>query len=246
MRLQVKMKILGQIGKMILNWICPPTCPICHRETECAHTFCPECYARLVFITRPCCTRCGRPFEYTPLDSPVCGACLQKKPAFDRARSVLIYDDFSKQPILALKHGDKTELAPLFVRLLAQADPAIFHDIDMIIPVPLHWTRRLKRTYNQAGLLAQGLGRIKQIPFEPCLLKRVRRTPSQGHLHHRQREKNVRGAFAVVRPEKIRGRRILVVDDVMTTGATLNACARTLKRAGAREVRALTVYRVLK
>ena len=232
--------------RFVLNILCPPACPLCHETVAEPHCLCSDCYAKIHFISGPCCRICGQPFEYQPAGGLVCGRCLKKAPHYTMARSVVAYDDFSKPLILALKHGDHPEMAILLAKFLAQADPTLFRDIDALIGVPLHWTRRFRRMYNQAGLLARALGRRKDIPFLPNILIRHHKTESQGHKTRKQRESNVHNAFSVRRPEAIKGKRILLIDDVMTTGATLNECARVLKRAGAAEVRVLTVYRPLK
>ena len=161
------------------------------------------------------------------------------------ARSILEYDDFSKQLILAFKHGDQTHLTPILVKFLTLADPEIFKNVDMIAPVPLHWKRRFRRQYNQSALLGKALGKQKNIPFEPLVLKRIKNTESQGHKHQKQRQLNVKGAFKVIKPNLIFGKTVLLIDDVMTTGATINECAKVLRRAGAKEVKVLTVYRVI-
>ena len=237
---------LKSLVASVLNVLCPAICPLCGETVSEVHCLCPECYAKLHFISGPCCRICGQPFEYQPAGGLVCPRCLKKAPHYTMARSVIVYDDFSKPLILALKHGDHPEMAILLAKFMAQAEPALFQDIDAMIPVPLHWTRRFKRMYNQAGLLAKALGRRKGIPFLPNVLIRSRQTESQGHKTRNQREKNVRNAFRVKYPALIKGKRILLVDDVMTTGATLNECARVLNRAGAAEVRVITVYRPLK
>ena len=161
------------------------------------------------------------------------------------ARSILVYTDFSKQPVLAFKHGDKPEMAHFLGKLLLQADSDIWENVDCIVPVPLHWTRRLKRKYNQAGLLGEFIGRQKKIPFCPNILIRSKVTESQGHKKKREREKNIKNAFRVTYPDRIRGKSVLLVDDVMTTGSTLNECAKMLKKSGARSVKAITVYRTI-
>lgn len=235
----------GKISSAILNFLCPPRCPICHNMTEEPHTLCPSCYAKLNFITQPCCEICGRPFEYAGLNKLICGKCMKKKPKFSMARSVLEYTAFSKKLILAFKHGDHLELTPLFAKFMLQADKKIFEEVDLIVPVPLHWTRLFLRKYNQATLLGRAIGRKRRIPFSEVILKRTRATSSQGHKHRQEREKNVKNAFCVTNPKKVCGKTILVIDDVMTTGATLNECAKTLLKAGAKSVKVLTIYRVI-
>ena len=236
---------LRQFAHAILNFICPPTCPLCQEPVDEVHCLCHKCYQKLHFITKPCCSVCGRPFEYQGLDEMVCAACMKEKPAFSMARSILEYDDFSKQLVLAFKHGDRIELAPLLVKFLRQADPDIFENVDLIMPVPLHWTRRLKRKYNQSALLAKGLSQKTGISYSERYLKRIRRTESQGKKKRRDREKNVKNAFRVAHPDQIKGRSILLVDDVMTTGSTLNECARILRKKGVKDVKVITLYRVI-
>ena len=243
--MEICKSFLKKLGRQILNLLCPPRCPICRETVDEAHCLCPNCYGKLNFITHPCCEICGRPFEYAAFNSVVCGSCLKNKPKFSMARSILEYDDFSKQLILSFKHGDRTDLTPILVKFLLLADPKIFENVDMIVPVPQHWARRFKRQYNQASLLGKVLGKQKGISFNPSILRRIKNTESQGHKLRKQREQNVKGVFHVMTPDKIRGKTILVIDDVMTTGATLNECAKVLRRAGAKEVKAITVYRVI-
>ena len=237
---------LKRLGLFMINFLYPPICPICGARIEEPHCLCADCYNHLNFITEPCCQICGRPFEYKGLNDLICGACMKKAPAFSMARSVLEYDDFSKQLILAYKHGDRTDLTPLLIKFLLQADNVIFKDIDVIIPVQLHWTRFLKRRYNQSSLLGKALGKKLKIPFRSKYLKRIRMTESQGTKNHREREKNIRNAFQVSNPVAIRGKNILLIDDVMTTGATTKECAKILKKAGAKDIKVITLYRVIR
>jgi len=237
---------LKRLGIWIVNFLYPPICPICGAPVEEAHCLCPECYKHLNFITEPCCRICGRPFEYKGLSDLICGSCMKKAPAFSMARSVLEYDDFSKQLILAYKHGDRTNLTPLLVKFLLQAENVIFQNVDMIIPVPLHWTRFWKRRYNQSSLLGKALGKKLGIPCYSNILKRVRMTESQGKKTRQAREKNIKNAFRVARPDAIKGKKILLIDDVMTTGATITECTKILRKAGAKEVKVITLYRVIR
>ena len=236
---------LKQFAKTFLNIICPPVCPICGEAVDEPHCLCQKCYQKLHFITKPCCSVCGRPFEYQGLENMICATCMKKAPSFSMARSALEYDDFSKQLVLAFKHGDRTELTPLFVKFLMQADPEIFQNVDLIMPVPLHWTRRLKRKYNQSALLGKALGRKMGLPYSEKYLKRVRRTESQGKKKQKERQKNVKNAFLTIHSDQIRGKTVLLVDDVMTTGATLNECAKVLKKEGVKDIKVITLYRVI-
>lgn len=209
---------------------------------------CGACWGRLVFLEGPLCARCGVPFPYDPGSETMCGACIADPPVYRRGRAALAYDDASRPLVLAFKHGDRLEGAGLFAAWMARAGAELLADCDRIAPVPLHWTRLFARRYNQAALLALRLGRKSGAAVAPDLLVRTRRTQSQGGLGRSARRENIRGAFRVHRrhPETVRGARILLVDDVMTTGATLDACARALLRAGAASVDVLCLARVIR
>jgi len=209
---------------------------------------CPGCFGRFGFITEPFCHRCGLPFAHAGEASPegLCSGCLAHPPAFDRARAVWRYDAASRPVITTFKHADRTEAAPHLARHLARAGAALLAEADLLAPVPLHRWRLLGRRYNQAALLALALGRLARRPVVPDLLRRLRATPSQGHLGLAERARNVAGAFAL-RPRhlaRIAGRRVLLVDDVLTSGATASACAAVLKEAGAAAVDVLVLARV--
>lgn len=239
------MSLLSTILTFCLNLLCPPACPICRKEVETPHCLCPNCFGQLRFITQPYCKICGRPFEYNAFGDLICGSCMEKSPCYDMARSVLIYDDFSKQLVLAFKHGDHTELAPLFGKFLMSADPDLFQETDIIAAVPLHRLRMVKRKYNQAGLLCRKVSRHTGIPYHPNLLKRVKATKSQGHLSHQKRQENLKNAFQITHATKVSGKTVLLIDDVMTTGTTVSECTKALKKAGAKSVKVLTLYRAI-
>ena len=235
-------------GHSTLNALLPPRCLSCGVLVATPGSLCASCWEGVDFLAPPHCGTCGLPFEYDPGPEVICGACLRKPPPYGRARAVLRYDDHSRGLILAFKHGDRTDGAPAYGAWLARAGAELLAEADLILPVPLHWRRLIRRRYNQAGLLAQALGRTSGLPYRPDLLRRRRHTPPQGRLSPAERKRNLRGAFEVVRSRKaeIEGRRLLLVDDVMTTGATLAACARTLRRAGAAQVDALVLARVVR
>ena len=192
---------------------------------------------------------CGLPFEIDPGADTLCAACFAKPRDFDCARAIFAYDDASKPLILAFKHGDRLEHAPAFARWLERAGRDLLADAELIVPVPLHRWRLWKRRYNQAAVLAARLARLTGLPHAPLLLERRRATPSQGVAGSaKARRRNVLGAFRV-RPEeqpRLRNRNVLVVDDVFTTGATVEACARALKRAGAARVHVVSLARVVR
>lgn len=168
---------------------------------------------------------------------------MAEPPAFDKARAVLAYDDLTRPLVLALKHAGRKDGVKLFANWIAQIVPNI-DEIDLIVPVPAHWTRLFERGYNQAAWLAQALGKQSRKTWRPDVLIRHRKTGSQNGLSLKGRQRNVQGAFKVVR--RLDGMSILLVDDVYTTGATLEACAKALKRSGARNVYAVSLLRVCK
>ena len=190
------------------------------------------------------CSRCGLPFEANLPASGghLCGLCRLAPPAFDVARSFGAYEGDLRRLIHLLKYDGMRPLAKALAAKMAPVAPRV-GTVELVVPVPLHRSRRWSREFNQAELLARELSRLVGIPCRPGGLRRVRSTPPQAGLSHRQRRENVRGAFAAADAACIKGRRVLLVDDVMTTGATLDACARVLKAAGARYVGSLTLAR---
>jgi len=232
-----------------LDLLFPPLCMSCRARLSEPHSLCAACWSAISFIEGALCAACGLPFEVDPGDETLCGGCHAKPHDFARARSLFRYDEASKPLILTFKHGDRLDQAPGFARWLERSGQALLAEAQIIVPVPLHRWRLWKRRYNQAAILAQRLARSSGRPFDPLTLERKRPTKSQGQMPSaKARRKNVLGAFRVP-PEKaaqVKGRNILLVDDVFTTGATLDACARALKRAGAARVDALTLARVVR
>ena len=191
------------------------------------------------------CFSCGLPFDFEVGSDTRCASCIAKPPAFDSARSVLRYDDASRAAILALKRSDRLDLVPAFARWLERAGRDLTPETDLIVPVPLHRRRLWSRRYNQSGLLASELGKLIGKPVAMQTLQRTRATPSQGDMPSaKARRRNVRGAFRAA-PE-LRDKTVLLIDDVLTTGATVDACSRALKRAGAARVFVLTLARVVR
>ena len=175
---------------------------------------------------------------------PPCGACLRERPDYNRARGVFVYDNASKGVVLKFKHGDRTDAAVHLARWLQRAGADLIADADVIVPVPLHRWRLLWRSYNQSALLANALGRLAGKPVIPDALVRAKSTPSQGRLDRTARRRNMAGAFRVHRPKGVDGKRILLIDDVLTTGATVEACTRALLAEGAQRVDVLVLGRV--
>ncbi len=243
--------VLERASRAAVNGLLPPLCLACRALVGEAGSLCAECWQGVDFLEAPLCRLCGFPFEYDPVDhdpgvEALCGACLRREPPYARGRAVLRYGGTARDIVLGFKHGDRTHGAPAFGRWLARAGVEMLEGADLVVPVPLHWARLLRRRYNQAALLARETGRRAGVPVVPDALVRRRATPSQGGLSAAARRRNVRGAFAVRRREIVRGKRVVLVDDVMTTGATVEACSRTLLRAGAREVNVLVLARVVR
>jgi len=230
-----------------LDILLPPRCLACPAPVASPGHLCAECWAAMEFIDAPICVRCGWPFDYDHGEDVLCAACMGRAPAFDAARAVFRYDDASRRLILALKHGDRLEGAPAFARWMVRAGGELLAKCDLVVPVPLHRRRLFWRRYNQAAVLAQAIAREIGLDYDPLVLVRQRATPSQGGLNRAQRRRNVRGAFACPpnRADRLGGRRVALIDDVMTTGATVEACARVLKRHGAAEVVVVTLARVV-
>lgn len=203
-------------------------------------------WSRIAFLEDPVCDGCGSPFEFDPGPGVRCPACTARPRAFDRARAACLYDEASRDLILKLKHADRTDLAGLMARWLSRSARPLLEDADVVVPVPLHRWRLLRRRYNQAAEIARPLARGAGLAFLPDALERVRDTATQGGKSATGRRRNVAGAFAIraaVR-DQLTGRRVLLVDDVLTTGATAHACARALKAAGAAAVHVAVIAKV--
>jgi ComF family protein len=179
-------------------------------------------------------------------EDAICADCARGERSWHRARAVMRYDKHSRHLVLALKHGDRTHTAAAFGRWMHRAGRDVLAGTDLLVPVPLHWTRLAARRFNQAALLAQAIRAAGGPPVAVDWLVRRRRTPSQGRLGPSARARNVRAAFALRPGRSVAGLRIVIVDDVMTTGATIEECARVLRRAGANSVGALTLARALR
>lgn len=233
--------------KRIIDLILPPRCLSCGDICLENSKLCPPCWKEIRFISDPQCSICGWPLPYQDSLGMVCIHCAQKKPLFTMARSVMVYDKASSGIILKLKHGDATYLAPALGEWMWSRSGDLLKDIDYLIPVPLHWFRLFMRRYNQAAILAKVISEKSFLPVRPHLLRRQRFTKSQAHLNRQQRQRNVKKAFYV--PSKqisfLQNKKIALVDDVFTTGATINECVRILLKAGCSEVRVITLARVV-
>ena len=240
--------LASRAGRALLDLLLPPHCALCDAPVAAPGLLCAECFRQTGFITEPFCSRCGVPFANAALGGPerLCPGCRLTPPVFRCARAALRYDAQGRRLILPFKHADRTELSAVLAPHMARAGATLLSDADLLVPVPLHRARLFQRRYNQAALLAQAVGRIAGRPCLPDALLRTRATASLGEKSAAERAAEVVGAFAV-RPShaaRLSGKRVLLVDDVMTSGATANACAEVLLAAGAASVDVLAAARV--
>jgi ComF family protein len=232
----------------LLDAILPPLCLACREIVATPGALCPECWRGLSFIASPHCARCGVPFADDRGSQTHCIDCLTRPPRFRRARAAIVYDNRSRRLVLPFKHGDRTDMAPACAAWMARAGAELVAEADLVAPVPLHWRRLFTRRYNQAALLARTVAREAETMMAPDLLRRTSWTASQAGLRAKERRRNVRHAFDVHPRWRaiVRDRTVLLVDDVLTTGATVDACVSELLRAGARHVDVLTLARVVR
>jgi len=238
----------------IIDFVLPPRCVVTGEIVEVSGTLSSASWSKIRFIDRPFCACCGLVFDFTAEEMPekedgmLCGGCLDSPPEFDRARAVFVYDGTGREMVLAFKHGDRLDMTPGFTAWLLRAGADMVRESSIVLPVPLHRQRLFMRRYNQSAVLARALAQAApHMVFDPFILRRLRKTPPQKGLSRTERQKNMQNAFAVL-PEKrgaIKGKNLLLIDDVHTSGATLNACAKALKQNGAQSVFVLTLARVL-
>lgn len=231
------------VALWLLDFALPPRCAGCGVIVSDVHSFCPECWKQLEFLGDGGCATCGLPLSAT--ESEYCAACLAKPPRIARTRAAVVYDELPRRLVLRFKYGRKVALANSMARYMAPLIPVEASD-RTLVPVPLHRWRLWSRGFNQSLLIAAALSRRSGLPFERAALHRVRRTPALKGMNFLQRRRAVAGAFRVSDKAAVEGRTVILVDDVLTTGSTAEACARALKRAGAARVELVTWARVVR
>ncbi len=231
----------------VRDFALPPLCPSCRAPLGDGMGLCAECWSKLSFIEPPFCARLGIPFTYDPGPGLLSMQAIADPPAYDRSRAAVRYDDIARTLVHAFKYGDRLDFAPVMGRWMARAGRELLEGADALVPVPLHWRRLWARRFNQSAALAMEISGASGIPVVHDSLKRVRATVQQVGLSKTERAENVQGAFRVSGEGKagIAGRRLVLVDDVLTSGATVDTCARALLRAGAAHVDVLVFARVV-
>ncbi len=235
-----------KLFNQFLNFIFPPTCPICGESVGSYGMLCARCWSGFNWISNPKCFKCGYPFP-ADLDlgpTPMCPHCAAGENDLDYIRSACVYDDVSKNIMLPFKHASALKYQTIMSRAMINAIRDLNLDVDIVMPVPLAWRRLFKRGYNQATLLARPIAKHFNAKLDVDTISRKYK-PDMGHKNAKQRRENVRGVFKVLNPDKIRGKKILLVDDVMTSGATFYELNRILRKAGVSAVYAVSFCRVV-
>lgn len=242
----VKLKRASSALAPWVDFIFPPRCPLCGAGLASQSGICAECWETLVIPGQPCCALCQRPFDGAASHGQICAPCLAHPPSHDGIAAASLYNDTARKLVLTFKHGGKITLAPLMAHLMASRLPDLAGEW-LVVPVPLHRWRLWQRGYNQAGLLAQNLGRHIAQPIMIDGLQRIKYTPKLGRMGAKARKQQMQNAIRVNPKHKARlnGAQIILVDDVVTSGATTNACIKALKAAGAQKVLLSCFSRVL-
>ena len=241
-------KWASNLGRAVLDLLLPPQCLTCDAPVADQGGLCVTCFSATNFLNGPACVCCATPFSHPGEGGAahICPQCAESPPPWRHARAALRYDEAGRRLILPLKHADRTELATALAAMMARAGARLLEDADVLVPVPLHPSRLRARGYNQSALLARAIGRRSAVPVINDALVRLHPTHPLGDLSAIEREAAVKGVFAVRRGRGalLKDRRVVLVDDVLTSGATSSACTRVLLAAGARSVDVLVAARV--
>lgn len=239
----VLQEILKICARWTLDFALPPRCAGCGTIVSDVHSFCTDCWTGIHFLGESGCGTCGLPLEAT--EAGTCAVCLARPPRIARTRAAVAYGDLSRGLAIRLKYGRKVAIARTMARYMAPLIGRSEND-PILVPVPLHRRRLWQRGFNQSALVARELSRTLKVRSDPMILRRLKSTPPLKGMTPAQRRKTVSGAFEVLDKTAVAGRTIILIDDVLTTGSTAEACARTLQRAGAARVELITWARVVR
>lgn len=231
-------RILTKIANTIKTYVFPPRCIACYKFVQNDNGFCSNCFKNIIFIDNLYCLKCGRKNKE---QKEKCIQCIKEDNSFDIARSLFVFDNLSKNAIHEAKYYNTLGALEKFAEMLCNQHQDILEKIDLIIPVPMHYIKRIYRSYNPAHKLAKSISLKEKKTFDPFLLKKIKITRSQINLTREERKKNLHESFKIEKKNKILGKNILLVDDVMTTGTTVNLCSKLLKNAGAKRVTIFTI-----
>lgn len=244
--LSVPASFVVEGGRVVRDWIVPPTCLMCDAIVDRSGGCCSKCWGTIRFVARPYCEVLGSPFSYDMGEGALCAEAIANPPPFRRARSAVIYDDPIRRLVSGLKYSDRLDVAPWIAKWMARSGRQLFEEDPLVIPIPLYKTRLLTRRFNQSAEIARNICKDKNVEYKPEALKRIRKTKQQVGLSRQERAKNVSGVFRV--PQEfaleLKGRPVLIIDDVFTTGATVSSAAKALNRVGVASVDVLTFARV--
>ena len=245
-RLLVPLRRAQRGAQAAMDWVLPPRCALCSTMIHGQSGLCGGCFQSMQFLSDPFCDSCGRPTSVKET-GPICAPCLTHPPAYDWMHAAFAYDDASRSLILALKYKDRLDVVPALARWIAGVASSKIEPGDVIMPVPLHWRRHLARRFNQSAALAMALAERTAGQYAPDWITRVRNTPPMKAMTRKQRAANVKGAFSVDgwNREKLQGKRVVLVDDVYTSGATIEELSAELRACGVARIGVVVVARVV-